>query len=225
MAFSEDIKREFIEEIPNKTCCRRAFAYGILFDSFVDGDRVYIDTSDIDYADFYRRVFERQFSKQVTVAPVKKAGREHYRVEFDFPSMANKIATLDKDGAQMKDYIEFKCPLCRMNLLRGIFITRATLTFAPGNNHLEFKIKQSTRARVLSDFLAACKVEPKMIERKTCTGLYYKKADRIEDILNIETANKITLYHAHNYYNMNFTNIRIYTSRKNNHTYLTFIGK
>ena len=189
MTFSGNIKKEFIEEIPHKTCCRRAMAYGLLFDAFLDGGKVYIDVSDIEHAEFCRNVFERQFSKQVTVTPVKKVGREHYRVEFDFPSMANKIATLDKDGAQMKDYIEFKCPFCRMNLLRGIFITRATLTFAPGNNHLEFKIKQGTRARILSDFLAACKVEPKAIERKTCTGLYYKKADRIEDILNLLQAN------------------------------------
>ena len=41
MAFSEDIKKEFIEEIPNKTCCRRALAYGLLFDAFVDGDHRY----------------------------------------------------------------------------------------------------------------------------------------------------------------------------------------
>ena len=33
MAFSEDIKNEFIEEIPSKTCCRRALAYGLLFDA------------------------------------------------------------------------------------------------------------------------------------------------------------------------------------------------
>ena len=58
MAFSEDIKKEFIEEIPHKTCCRRALVYGILFDAFVDGDRVYIDTASEEHADFYKQIFE-----------------------------------------------------------------------------------------------------------------------------------------------------------------------
>ena len=96
MTLSEDIKKEFIEEIPHKTCCRKAFAYGLLFDAFVDGDRVYIDSSNEEHADFYRRVFERQFSKMVTVVPIKKAGRDYFRVEFVFPSMAKKVACLDK---------------------------------------------------------------------------------------------------------------------------------
>ena len=189
MTFSGNIKKEFIEEIPHKTCCRRAMAYGLLFDAFLDGDMVHIDVADAEHADFCRRVFERQFSKPVSITAVKKAGREHYRVELTFASLASKIAALDKSDAQMKEYIEFKCPFCRMNLLRGIFITRATLTFAPSNNHLEFKIKQEKRARVLTDFLGACGVAPKTLARKTCVGIYYKKADRIEDILNLLQAN------------------------------------
>lgn len=189
MTFSENIKREFIEEIPNKTCCRRAFAYGILFDSFVDGDRVYIDTHDVDYADFYRRVFERQFSKPIEISEIKKAGREYKRIEFVFPSVAKKVVHLDKDDTLIKDYMEFKCPMCRMNFLRGIFLSRATLTFEAGNNHLEFRIQHSNRAQILCDFLSACKIEPKTVSRRNATGLYYKKADRIEDILNLLQAN------------------------------------
>jgi DNA-binding protein WhiA len=189
MAFSEDIKREFIEEIPNKTCCRRALAYGILFDAFTDGDKIYIDTAGEENADFYKRVFERQFSKTVTIETVKKAGRDYFRVEFAFPSMARKIACLDKSGAGIKDYMEFKCNMCRMNFLRGIFLARGTLTFAPGNNHLEYRIQHPGRARIYANFLTACGVEPKIINRKNAVGLYYKKADRIEDILNLMQAN------------------------------------
>lgn len=189
MTFSENIKREFIEEIPHKTCCRRALAYGMLFDAFIDGERIYVDVTNVDYADFYRRVFERQFSKTITVLPVKKAGREHYRVEFDFASVASKISVLDRNEASIKDYMEFKCPFCRMNFMRGIFLSRATLTFAPGNNHLEFRIQHDKRADVLASFLTACQIEPKTINRKNAVGIYYKKADRIEDILNLLQAN------------------------------------
>ena len=87
MTFSENIKREFIEQIPGKTCCRRALAYGMLFDANTEADRVFLDLTDVDYAEFYKSVFERQFSKPVTVSTVKKAGREHYRVEFVFASV------------------------------------------------------------------------------------------------------------------------------------------
>ena len=189
MAFSEDIKREFIEEIPHKTCCRRALAYGLLFDAFTEGERVYIDTQSAEHADFYKRVFERQFSKEVSVSPVKKAGREYYRVEFAFLSMAKKIAALDKEGSQIKDYMEFKCNFCRMNFVRGIFLSRATVTFSAGSNHLEFRIQHSERARILIEFLTACKIAPKTVSRRNATGIYYKKADRIEDVLNLMQAN------------------------------------
>lgn len=189
MAFSEDIKKEFIEEIPHKTCCRRALAYGLLFDAFVDGDKIYIDTQNSEHADFYKRVFERQFSKTVAVSPIKKAGREYYRVEFVFGSMAKKVSCLDKEGAGIKDYMEFKCNFCRMNFVRGIFLSRATLTFSAGINHLEFRIQHSERAKVLTDFLTACKIEPKTVSRRNATGIYYKKADRIEDVLNLMQAN------------------------------------
>lgn len=189
MAFSEDIKKEFIEEIPHKTCCRRALAYGILFDAFVDGDRVYIDTSSEEQSDFYKRIFERQFSKAVTVLPVKKAGRDYFRVEFTFPSMAKKVAVLDKNTSGIKDYMEFKCNFCRMNFVRGIFLSRATVTFSAGSNHLEFRIQHPERAKILTEFLSACKITPKIVERRNATGIYYKKADRIEDVLNLMQAN------------------------------------
>ena len=189
MAFSEDIKKEFIEEIPPKTCCRRALAYGLLYDAFTEGDRIYIDTAGEEHADFYKRVFERQFSKEVNVLPIKKAGRDYFRVEFMFGSMAKKIATLDKESAGIKDYMEFKCNFCRMNFVRGIFLSRATVTFSSGSNHLEFRIQHENRAKILCEFLTACKIEPKVVSRKNAFGIYYKKADRIEDVLNLMQAN------------------------------------
>ena len=189
MTFSENVKREFIEEIPHKTCCRRALAYGMLFGASIDGGRVYLDVTDVEYADFYRRVFERQFNKEVIVTPVKKAGREHYRIEFFFPSVANKIAVLDKEDSSIRDYMEFKCNFCRMNFVRGIFLSRGTLSFLPGNNHLEFRIVQPLRAKMLISFLSACGVEPKIVNRKNVIGIYYKKADKIEDVLNLMQAN------------------------------------
>lgn len=189
MTFSENIKKEFIEEIPHKTCCRRAFAHGILFDAQVEGERVYIDTSDEEYASFYREIFERQFAKEISVSTVKKAGSVYYRVSFGFSALAKRISLLDKENSSLKDYMEFKCNSCRMNFLRGIFLSRGTLTFAPGNNHLEYRIQHPGRARIYANFLTACGVEPKIINRKNAVGLYYKKADRIEDILNLLQAN------------------------------------
>lgn len=189
MTFSENIKREFTEEIPHKTCCRRALVYGLLFDAAVDGDRVSIDVTDAHYADFYKRAIERQLSKPVSVTPVIKAGREHYRVEFVFPSMAKKISALENEGTKISDYLEFKCNTCRVNFLRGIFLSRGTLTFSASNNHLEYRMRHVARASLYAGFLTACGVEPKVIGRKGAVGLYYKKADKIEDILNLLQAN------------------------------------
>ena len=189
MAFSEDIKKDFIEDFPHKTCCRRALAYGLLFDAFVDGDRVFIDTANEEYAHFYKHLFERQFSKEVNIIPIKKVGRDYYRVEFIFGSVARKIDLLDREDSGIKDYLEFKCNFCRMNFVRGIFLARATATFASGSYHLEFRILHENRARFLYSFLTACEIEPKAVARKNAIGIYYKKADKIEDILKLMQAN------------------------------------
>jgi DNA-binding transcriptional regulator WhiA len=102
---------------------------------------------------------------------------------------AKKIASLDKTGAGIKDYMEFKCGFCRMNFVRGIFLSRATVTFSSGSNHLEFRVQHTERAKILAEFLTACKIEPKTVQRRNAVGIYYKKADRIEDVLNLMQAN------------------------------------
>lgn len=188
-AFSELIKREFFDEIPHRTCCRRALAYGLLFDAFTDMDKVYIDVPNADFAHYYSDVLSRQFSKDTEVAPASKSGRKYYRVSFYSEAVAHKICSLDGESAKLSEYISFKCEGCRMNFLRGIFFARATLTFAAANNHLEFRIQHKNRAKLLAEFLTACGIEPKIIARRNAVGLYYKKADRIEDILNLLQAN------------------------------------
>lgn len=188
MTLSEKIKNEFTEEIPGKTCCRRALTYGLLFDAQIDGDRVFTDTQNPQYAEFYRSLLSKQFSRDVALSSVKKAGREYLRAEIELPSLAAKISALDNEGSSVKDYMEFKCASCRVNFLRGIFISRATLSFEPGNNHLEFRIRGKERARVLCEYLGACATPPKTVQRRGAVGIYYKKADSIEDILNLMQA-------------------------------------
>ena len=44
MTFSESVKKEFAAEMPRSTCCRRALAYGLLFDANTDAEgRIWFD--------------------------------------------------------------------------------------------------------------------------------------------------------------------------------------
>ena len=190
MTVSEDVKREFIEEIPRSACCRRAFAYGLLFDSEVDGVTLSFEVSDADFADFCVKLFERQFSKVATVSEVSKAGRKYVRVVIELPSASGKVSALSSDGATLGGYVEFKCADCRASFLRGIFLARGTWTMSPGNNHLEYRIIHKERAHILEELLAACGVPPKKVERAKVLGLYFKRGEQIEDNFNLMQANK-----------------------------------
>ena len=124
MTVSDEVKREFIEEMPRSTCCRKAFAYGLLFDADVNGDEVSFEVSGTDLADFCIKLLERQFSKKVTFSEVSKAGRKYTRLSLCFPSVAGKVSVLSSESASLKDYIEYKCGECRCCFLRGIFLAR-----------------------------------------------------------------------------------------------------
>ena len=188
MTFSESVKKEFTEDMPRSTCCRRALVYGLLFDSNVGDGNVSFDVSGDSLAEYARALLEKQFSKTVSRADITKAGRKYIRLGLSSPSMAEKISELSFEGAKIKDYIEFKCTECRSSFLRGIFLSRGTLTFSPGNNHLEYRIMHRERADLLEEFLASCGVTPKRIERKGVTGLYFKRGELIEDNMNLMQA-------------------------------------
>ncbi len=185
MTFSETVKMEFTKEIPNKTCCRRALAYGILFDADVEGNTISIDTPNEDFAQFYCLLFKRQFAKDSTVIQISKSGRRYYRVSFDAKAMAPKVVALSAEGANFGEYIGIKCETCKMNFMRGVFLARGTLTVSPGNNHLEYRIVHVERAELLIKFLTALKIEPKTLKRGKAIGIYYKSADKIEDSLKL----------------------------------------
>ena len=185
ITFSEKVKMEFIKEIPGKTCCRKALAYGILFDAEVSGNTISIDTPHSEIAEFCCALFKRQFAKDALVSVVSKAGKKYYRVSFEAKAMAPKIAALSGDTADFLEYVGIKCETCKQSFMRGIFISRGTLTVSPGNNHLEYRIVHVERAQHLVSLLTALKIAPKTVKRGKAIGIYYKSADKIEDSLKL----------------------------------------
>lgn len=190
MSFSESVKKEFVREIPRSACCRRAMAYGLLFDAEIGGDRVSFDVNNEEFADYVTRLLERQFSKQIAVEKVVKSGKTYYKISFSFDSVAQRVLLLEKEGAKLSNYVEFKCADCRASFLRGIFLARGTVTMSAGNNHLEYRLIHKCRAHILEELLAACGVPPKKTERKSVLGLYFKRGEQIEDNFNLMQANE-----------------------------------
>lgn len=185
MSFSELAVREMIEDAPSRACCRRALALGMILDAQSDADGIGIDIQSPERAEYYAATVARQLSAEATTSIVKKAGREFFRISTPSHKYAEKLRGLDGEGSTLSELIEFKCPSCRMNFLRGIFIVRGSFTFSAGNNHLELRIKHPRRADLLCELLSACGVEPKRVERRGAVGLYYKKSDKIEDFFNL----------------------------------------
>jgi DNA-binding protein WhiA len=82
------------------------------------------------------------------------------------------------------------CPECAASLLRGLFVSSASITDPEKQYHLEFLFEERKIADAAFDFLCSTVGEPRVTERKSGIGLVYKGSSAIEDILSVIGANQ-----------------------------------
>ena len=189
LSFSGSAKAEICRDLPQKRCCCRAMAYGILlFANTFRSDMVRIVTESREFALLLPRIFWKAF-----------------KLEFDeFPSMAapGKLVFQITEGwkleALMDSYgfdpdntlalhvnlsvLEDEC--CRESFLRGAFLAGGSVTDPAKGYHLELATGHMAVGRetyALTEEVLG--FYPKQAVRGANTVLYFKQSDQISEVL------------------------------------------
>ena len=174
MSFSYETKIELMSLTPQKKCCRRALAAGLLFDADTDGDRRVLATfSSAEIASYAQRVIAGAFGQATVKQPPVTVGKG----ELD-------LAVCSADVARMVGKVTGECAECAVSFLRGVLISSSSLTDPEKQYHFEIVLRHTERIVELSDFLAEQFGRPLTVDRKRGIGLVYKNSSSIEDMLS-----------------------------------------
>ena len=108
-------------------------------------------------------------------------GAPYYTLEFELNDRAEALMRVCKGGEQIFD--EDFCVSCRMCFVRGVFVSNGTMSDPMSGYHMEIKLKNAQVAKSIYELLVEEGVPPKIVNRKTSVGLYYKNSSGIEDVL------------------------------------------
>ncbi len=191
MSFAESVKTELTGQGHKKTCCRKAFVFGLLLNSGVSDDGVISFESEHEGVfSSALSAFSEQFGKKPETSEYSRFGNVRRRLSFSARSAAEILSLLDS-GSAISEAVGFRCDECRVNFLRGVFMASATVSDPLKSYHLEFLIKNAIRAKLLYSVLRECGFEAKISNRRLGIGLYFKESEAIEDILTYLGASKM----------------------------------
>ena len=186
MSYTNEVISELMEVTQGKTCCRKAFLFGMFFAATTDqNNRINAEFRGEEIAISAAEILKRQFSSSPEITKFGHAGRYLWRVSANTKALASFLRTADKEGGkeEISNLVGFRCGGCANSFLRGVFIASGSVNDPKNSYHLEFLVRTEERAGILSDFLSEVLAVPKMVKRSDRIGLYYKKNLLISDIL------------------------------------------
>ena len=180
MTFSEKAKKEITDIKLKKYCCHSSFLLGLLADCKIDesGTKGIYTTVSKDSLELAMRGLANTWKTTFSKTEEMKMGRPFYTLEFDISERAKELLSLVNDGEMTG-----RCPACEESFTRGIFVSYGTISDISSGYHLEMKFKNAKVARLVFGKLSEMGIEPKIINRKSSIGLYYKSSTAIEDVL------------------------------------------
>lgn len=185
MSFSSEVKKEVIDIKIKKYCCRSAFLLGMLIDSAIeekDGRMVGVYTTlSEENRDLAERMLHGVWKTAVSRGEGIRMGAPYYTLAFEVNDRANILMRICKEGGQIFD--EDFCQNCRVCFARGLFVSNGTMSDPMSGYHMEIKLKNAHVAKSVFELLLEEGVPPKIANRKTSVGLYYKNSGGIEDML------------------------------------------
>lgn len=211
MSFTFDIINELAENCPEKTCCMKAFLFGLFFGAEkVSEKELRAEFKTEESAGKAVMILKKQFAASPDVKQIVRAGRKIFSVTVSSKALLSYIDKIDKaelseskSVGELEKIIGFdaRC-ICKSYFLAGVFITSGTATNPQKRYSVEFGVKSDVRAEWLSCFLTDEIGAPSHIERANRKCLYYKKNEKICDVLAYMGANN-SLYTVLNTYASN----------------------
>lgn len=191
MSFSENVKKELLGELPKKTCCRKAFVFGLLINSVTNDDgSITFESEQESVWNAAETVFREQFGKEPKISEKSRMGHKRIGITISSKSALELILRLPRSES-LSGEIGFRCDECKLYFMRGVFLSSASVSDPMKSYHLEFLIKNAMIARLFFSELRALGFEAKIANRRSGAGLYFKGSESIEDILTYLGASKM----------------------------------
>lgn len=205
MSFSSITKCSLLEEMPTKSCCKKALLMGLLtYSSVFSREKIKLVTEIRPAADTVILLLEELYKiKSNLYITERKNSREDteateavssYKITVAGKKEISKMsADLIKNSVSLyrvnKDIFDKRCDKCGSFFLRGAFIASGTVSRPQSSFHLEISTPFKNLA---SDTLQLCResgFSPRMAIRGSNNVLYFKKCDDIADFLAFIGAN------------------------------------
>ncbi|MBE6538204.1 MAG: DNA-binding protein WhiA [Ruminococcaceae bacterium] len=193
MSFSENVRAELIGQPRKLTCCKKAFAYGLLINTFPsDEGLISFETESEILSNEAENIIKDQFGKVPEKSVRQRMGHERSIFTFSSRSGVETLKNFDENAdSSYSELVGFRCESCRMNFLRGAFLSSASVSDPMKSYHLEFILKSAQRAKLLFSELREAGFSPKIANRRSGVGLYFKESEAIEDILTYLGASRM----------------------------------
>lgn len=186
MSFTTDVIKELLDAPLPKTCCRKAMLYGMLFGATrLDKNEVFVEFRTYESAQKAAQILKNQFSLEVGIQEIARAGRRFFTISAKSKAISNFLDEIDNDLTEksLSQIVGFRCADCSSAFVRGVFVSSGTVNDPNKGYHLEFSVKRSRRVKLLCDFMADEVLAPKVINRDSKQGLYYKSSSSVLKVL------------------------------------------
>lgn len=188
MSFTIEIINELTRREREKTCCKKAFLFGLFFGAEkISKNEVKAELKTEQSASIASSILQKQFSAEPKIESIVRAGRRLYVVTVVSKAIALYIEKIDKGEdiglGGITQIVGFRCEDCKRAFLAGVFVSSGISTDPQKRYSVEFCTKSQVRAEWLKALLTVLFAPPSRIERQSRIGLYYKGNERITDIL------------------------------------------
>ncbi len=188
-SFSAGVKTELCRDVPGKSCCAAAQAFGILlYSNTFSPDLVRIVTESRDFAWMLPRLFKKAFGMEFDEFPSMAApGKLVFQID-DPEKLAHLMEIYGVDPERNPalhvnlSVLEEEC--CRIAFLRGVFLAGGSVTDPGKGYHMEMTTSHHAVARETYALIREVMgFDPKIAGRGGSQVLYLKNSDRIADYL------------------------------------------
>ncbi len=189
MSFSSQVKNELNSAIFKNNCCKKAYIYGAILPSLVEGEKLSLTISDAFTVEKLRTLLNVIYKIEPEIKDVSRGCFKATELVFesaklaDYLRFADAFSDSEEDGDTIDSY--FGCQECKIAFVKGLFCAKGSMSDPQKGYSFEIQLPNDTRA-----FLAHAVMEtvgseaPGITVRKGKWGLFYKNESAIEDILN-----------------------------------------
>lgn len=203
-SYADSVREELLELSVKRACCRRSLLMGLLFTAET-ADEVVAEYKSQAVAELVAKELRHRLGKPSAMDKCSAYGHTKWQLRID-GSGAQKLRTELECFSKFEEKQQV-CEGCRAAFLRGTFLACATVNDPQKSTHLEFLLPREDRAEALRLFLMDIGYEPRIINRASGVGLYFKDAASVEDLLALMGAVKMS---------MDIMNLRIEREIRNN---------